>query len=115
MLVNLGAGDLEMLVEFDTHGLRRAGTRDLQRARPEVVTDLSETHGGQVQLTVGIVTTDPQGGAEHGSLTGTSRYLIFGDFLEPHCTTRLNVGAYIVHRQLIGTTCRKTGGRFRFR
>ena len=115
MLVNLGTGDFEVFIEFDTHGLCRAGTGDLQRTGPVVVTDLSETHGGQFQLTVGVFTTNPQCGAEHGRFTRASRYFIFGNLLEPHCTTSFDVGAYIVHRQLIGATCRKTGSRLRFR
>ena len=115
MLVNLSTGDLEMLVEFDTHVLSRTCTDKFQRTGPVVVTFLSETDSSQFQLTVGVMSTNPQCGAEHGRFARALRNLIFGDFLEPHCTTSFNIGAYIVHRQLIGATCRKTGSRFRFR
>ncbi len=114
VLVNLGAGDLEELVEFDTHGLCRGGTAEFQRASPIVVTDLSETDSRQFQLIVGVFTTDPQSGAEHGRFARAFRHLIFGQFLEPHGTARFDVGAHIVHRQLIGGTCRKARRRFRF-
>ena len=110
MSVNLGTGDFEEFVEFDTHGLCRAGTRGFQGACPIVVTDLSESHGGQFQLAIDVKTTNPQTGTEHGCFIGTFGDLIFSNFLEPHRTTSLDVCTNIVHGQLIGAGCRKTRG-----
>ena len=100
-LVHFGTGDLEDLVPTGT-GLRRdAGHAvDSQRASVVVVTDLTETQGGALQLVIDVDTGDPQRTGEQGGGRAVGRDEVLGTGtcreVPPHVTTRVDTRSNVV-------------------
>ena len=103
-LVDLSTGNLEDLVPSGAGGVVNRGSAiNGQRTGVVVVTDLTETQGGALQLVVDVDTGNPQGTGVQGSGGTTGGDEVLGTCttgkVPPHITTRVDTCPNIVDVQ----------------